>query len=377
MILKNAELFDADFNLIRADLATSGNRIAQIAPDIADDDVVNLSGCILLPGFVDIHIHGCAGHDACDATRDALSAMAAHLVRHGVTAFCPTTMTIAPEALTKAVRTVRGCISEPPEGASILGVNLEGPYISVHKKGAQMAEYVRKPDLDQFMRLYEACGGGIKLVDIAPETEDAHAFIEATSKLCRVSLAHSEADYDEAKAAFDCGVRHATHLFNAMTGLTHRAPGAVGAILDDERVTAELICDGQHIHPAVLRTAFKVLGDRAVVVSDSMRAAGLPDGVSELGGQKVYVKNGTARLADGTLAGSITNLHDELKNLIAYGIPLRQAVRSVTINPAAAVNADAEIGSLCVGKQADIVALDSRFEIKMVICRGVCVVNKL
>ncbi|HEX3017795.1 MAG TPA: amidohydrolase family protein, partial [Caproicibacter sp.] len=206
----------------------------------------------------------------------------------------------------------------------------------------------------------------------------AEDFIRHVSQYCRVSLAHTDADYEQAKASFDWGITHVTHLFNAMNGLNHRAPGAVGAVMDDERVRAEIICDGFHIHPAVLRTVFKELGeDRTVVISDSMRAAGLPDGVSELGGQTVYVKDGRARLADGTIAGSTTNLAQEVKNLISFGVPARQVIKSVTINPAKEIGADMEIGSIKTGKQADLVVMDNSFNIKLVIAKGKVSVNHM
>lgn len=216
------------------------------------------------------------------------------------------------------------------------------------------------------------------MVDIAPECENADDFIANASKLCTVSLAHSEADYDEVKASFQKGITHVTHLFNAMTGCTHRMPGAVGAVFDDGSVQAEIICDGLHIHPAVLRMAFRLLGeDRTIIVSDSMRAADLPDGLSELGGQQVYVKNGQARLSDGTLAGSTTNVYQEIKNLLQFGIPLRQIIKSATINPAVAIGMRDTIGSIEPGKDADLVVLDRAFNIKMVIAKGNIKINGL
>ncbi len=208
-------------------------------------------------------------------------------------------------------------------------------------------------------------------MDVAPECENARTFIPKAAGMCTVSIAHSDADYDTAMESFRLGITHATHLFNAMTGLHHRNPGVVGAVFDHPGIRAELICDGLHVHPAVLRMAFRLLGEeRSIVVSDSMRAAGLPDGESELGGQKVFLKNGAARLADGTIAGSTTNLLDEVRNLVRYGIPLRQAVRSATINPAAEIGMDGEIGSIREGKRADLIALDESLRLRLVVSRG-------
>jgi N-acetylglucosamine-6-phosphate deacetylase len=248
---------------------------------------------------------------------------------------------------------------------------MEGPYISVEKKGAQASEFIKKPDFSEFKKIYDDCGGIVKLVDVAPECQGANDFITKASQLCTVSVAHTDADYDCAKHAFDLGAAHATHLYNAMPNFSHRAPGTVGAVFDDERVAAEIICDGVHIHPAVLRSAFRLLGeDRSIIISDSMRAAGLPDGISELGGQTVSVRNGQARLSDGTIAGSIADIHQEIKNLVKWGIPFRQVIKSATINPARAIHEEERVGSIKAGKYADLVVLDSQLNIRLVFIRG-------
>ncbi|MCI1955985.1 MAG: N-acetylglucosamine-6-phosphate deacetylase [Oscillospiraceae bacterium] len=371
MILKNAKIVNENFDLAASDIAVSGQRIARIAPGLRGDESIDLAGCLIVPGFVDIHIHGCVGADTCDGTRESLAKMAGHLLTEGVTSFCPTTMTVSLPELRKALSAVRDCMEHPPEGASVRGVNMEGPYISPERRGAQKEEYVRTPDWKEFKTLFDDFGGIIKLVDLAPEREGGLEFIDHVSRFCRVSLAHTEADYGQVKEAFARGMTHVTHLFNAMNGLHHRRPGAVGAVFDDRKVKAEIICDGFHIHPAVLRTAFRILGeDRTVVVSDSMRAAGMPDGVSELGGQKVFAKSGEARLENGTIAGSTTNIRQEVKNLIQFGIPLRQAVKSATINPAKEIGAEKEIGSIQTGKLADLVVLDPDWKIVSVVKSG-------
>lgn len=378
MILKNAKIVDDSFRFADADIAVEGDKISEIAPGLTGGEEIDLTGCVLVPGFVDVHIHACVGTDTCDADPDGLAKMCAYLVTKGVTTFCPTTMTVSHEEILNALKTVKYCMDHPPKGAVIAGVNMEGPYISLKNKGAQKGEFVKDPDFKEFKELYDACGGIIKLVDIAPECPGAPEFIRQASKLCKVSIAHTQADYDCAKHAFELGVAHATHLYNAMPGLKHREPGVVGAVFDDPRVRAELICDGFHIHPAVLRVSFDALGkDRAVIVSDSMRSAGEPDGVSELGGQTVYVKNGQARLKDGTIAGSTTNLHQEVKNLVGWGVPFLTAVQAATLNPAREIQEDERIGSIKVGKFADLVALDSDLNIRMVVARGkIAVDNK-
>ncbi|MVB10146.1 N-acetylglucosamine-6-phosphate deacetylase [Caprobacter fermentans] len=371
MLLKNAEVFNQDFDLVQTDLSIHEDRIAEIAPCLSGEETVDLSGCIVAPGFVDIHIHGCAGADTCDGTRGAIETMAKHLITKGVTSFCPTTMTVAMTQIRSALSVVRDCMEHPVEGARVCGVNMEGPYISAHRKGAQDESYVRTPDWREFEELFRDCGGIIKLVDIAPEQENADDFIEHAAKLCTVSMAHTDADYDRAKAAFEQGITHVTHLYNAMTGLNHRTPGAVGAVFDNSDVKAEIICDGVHIHPAVLRLSFRLLGeDRTVIVSDSLRAAGLADGLYDLGGQQVFVKDGRARLADGTIAGSTTNLLDEIRNLVRFGLPLRRIIKSATINPAAAIGMDDRIGSIKTGKSADLVVLNRDFTIRKVMVGG-------
>lgn len=372
MLLKNAEIFDKDFNLIKADIAVENGAVSAIGQGLsASGETLDLEGCVVAPGFVDIHIHGCAGFDTCDSTRQAVSEIAKQLALKGVTSFCPTTMTVASKDIESALLNIKSCMENPPEGAKILGVNMEGPYISVKRKGGQKADFVRSCDFGEFKRYFDLSGGIIKIVDIAPECDGADEFIESASKLCRVSIAHTEADYETARAAFKKGVTQVTHLFNAMPGFSHREPGTVGAVFDDERVMAELICDGFHVHPAALRLAFRVLGeDRAIIVSDSMRAAGLPDGTYDLGGQAVGVKNGQARLADGTIAGSTTNIYEEVRNLVSFGVPLRQVIKAATINPAKAIGEDDKIGSIEVGKAADLIVLDRELNLKLVVIQG-------
>ncbi len=380
MLLKNAVVYNEVFEPIRADVAIEGETIAAIGDVTASGEVFDLTGCTVLPGFIDMHIHGCAGADTGDATPEALEAMSALLVKRGVTSFCPTSMTLSFEELQKIFANVAQH-KDSVSGAYIHGINMEGPYISMAKKGAQNGAYVRNPDKEEFKKLYDGCGGCISVVDIAPECDGAEEFIKEVQPYCPVSTAHTSAGYDEAMKAIEWGVRHTTHLYNAQSGLTHRSPGVVGAVFDAAPrygVRAELICDGFHIHPAALRIAFRQLGeDNSVIVSDSMKAAGHVDGVYDLGGQPVYVKDGKALLEDGTIAASTSNIHEEFKNVVSYGVPFKQAVKSATINPAKAVRVDNKTGSIQVGKLADIVVLDKDLEIKLVIVKGEVKVNNL
>ena len=372
MLLIHANYLDEDFRLVQGDIEIEDGKILRVGKDLPrkeEDLAVDCAGSYtVVPGFVDVHIHGCAGADTCDATREALEAMAAFLLAHGVTSFCPTTMTTSRETIQAALLAAKDMMDHPMEGgARVVGVNMEGPFIAKERKGAQKEEDILPPDFLLFQRFYEESGGIVRLVDVAPEQPGGLDFVEKASQLCTVSIAHTTADYDQAKAAFDKGVTHATHLFNAMSGLHHRKPGVVGAVFDDSRVRGELICDGFHIHPAVLRAAFRLLGDRALIVSDSMRANGMPEGEAfDLGGQMVTVHQGKALLPDGTIAGSVTNLHQEIKNLVSFGVPFEQAVKAATLLPARAIGLDGEIGSIAPGKRADLVVLDENLDIAAV-----------
>ena len=372
MLLIHANYLDEDFRLVQGDIEIEDGKILRVGKDLPrkeEDLAVDCAGSYtVVPGFVDVHIHGCAGADTCDATREALEAMAAFLLAHGVTSFCPTTMTTSRETIQAALLAAKDMMDHPMEGgARVVGVNMEGPFIAKERKGAQKEEDILPPDFPLFQRFYEESGGIVRLVDVAPEQSGGLEFVEKASQLCTVSIAHTTADYDQAKAAFDKGVTHATHLFNAMSGLHHRKPGVVGAVFDDSRVRGELICDGFHIHPAVLRVAFRLLGDRALIVSDSMRANGMPEGEAfDLGGQMVTVHQGKALLPDGTIAGSVTNLHQEIKNLVSFGVPFEQAVKAATLLPARAIGLDGEIGSIAPGKRADLVVLDENLDIAAV-----------
>ena len=371
MFLIHAAYLDGDFRLVQGDIEIQDGKIAQVGKDLPrreSDLAVDCQGYTVVPGFVDVHIHGCGGADACDGTREALETMARFLLERGVTSFCPTTMTTGREVIERALLAAKDMVDHPLEdGARVVGVNMEGPFIAKERKGAQKEEDILPPDFPLFQRFFDLSGGIVRLVDAAPEQPGGYEFVEKASKLCTVSIAHTTAGYDQAKGAFDRGVTHATHLFNAMSGLSHRAPGVVGAVFDDERVRGELICDGFHIHPAVLRAAFQLLGDRALVVSDSMRANGMPEGEPfDLGGQMVTVRDGKATLADGTIAGSVTNLHQEVKNLVSYGVPFAQAVKAATLIPARSIGLEGEIGSIAPGKRADLLVLDKDLEIAAV-----------
>lgn len=369
MILKNCTFYNEVFEKEFGDIKIENGSIAEIG--FFAEDGIDMSGKIILPGFVDIHIHGAGGGDTCDATAESLDKITSTLARRGVTSFCPTTMTLPVDRLCSIVKVIDGYKSR---GAKIAGINLEGPFISMSKKGAQNGEYVAEGTVEAFEKINNASNGRVKLITVAPEAFDSDGFIKSVSERCTVSVGHSSANAVQCQRAFDMGAGHTTHLYNAMTPMTHREAGIVGTALDNKNVTCELICDTEHICPTVLRNTFKILGeDRAVVISDSMRGAGLGIGEFELGGQTAYVKDGykVAKLADGTIAASITNLFTEFKNLLNIGIDFKTALKSCTINPARVIKEDNNIGSIAVGKCADLIVADDELNISEVYIDGI------
>ena len=366
MIIKNATVYGSDFEPVKTDITIENKFIKSVSP--CADDGEDFSDCAVLPGFIDVHIHGCNMADTTDGNSDSVAKMSKWLATKGITSFCPTTMTLPEEFLEKCFKYTADTIGKE-EGAYIHGINMEGPFISHAKKGAQAGEHVIAPNFEMLKKLNNICP--VKLVDVAPEVDGALDFIEKAKDICTVSLAHTAADYAIGKEAISKGAKHATHLYNAMNCLTSREAGMVGAVMDSDDVMAEIICDGVHICPATLRITFRILGEnRTVVISDALMAAGTPDGEYMLGGQKVYKKS-DARLADGTLAGSVTNLFDEFHNLLNYGIPFKQALKSVSINPAKAIGADKTTGSVEEGKYADLLITSKDFkEIKAVFVKG-------
>lgn len=369
MILKNATVYGADFAPRKLDIEVTDGVITRLADALPSaDDVLDCALCTVVPGFVDIHIHGGGGGDMADADAASLQRMSRYLAARGVTSFCPASMTLPHKALLAQFAAVEA-FKGTEEGARVLGVRMEGPFISMKKKGAQCGDFVRAPDVAEFRALHAV--SPVCVADVAPEVDGALTFAEEVSALCTVSAGHTAATFDQTAKALAHGFSHATHLFNAMPPILNRDPGAVTAILDSETATAELICDGFHNHPAIVRTAFRLLGrDRAVVVSDAMRAAGCADGDYVLGGQQVFVRDGKAKLADGTIAASTTNLYAEFRNLLSWGVPFESALRACTINPARVAGKANSVGSIEVGKYADLLVLDGDLRIRHVFIHG-------
>lgn len=366
MIITNAKLFiSGEFR--PGSLTIENGLISHIGSADAPGDI-DAGGALLTPGFIDIHTHGALGEDASDGDGQGLTRMSRHYAACGVTSFLPTTMTLPEDRLSRAMRAVRD-FERPHGGAKAVGVHIEGPFLSFGKRGAQNADFLHKPDYELFLRLNDESGGRIRLVTVAPEEDEGFAFIKKASKHCTVSLGHSSADYDLAMEAFASGASHVTHLFNAMLPFSHRAPGLVGAAMDSG-ASAELICDGVHIHDSVIRAAHKLFGERLVIVSDSLRCAGMPDGEYELGGQPVTLKNGRATLPDGTIAGSASNLLEELKLVVRCGIPLENALTALTAAPARAIGLEGEIGGIFAGARADLLLLGADLSLKQVFIEG-------
>ena len=391
-------------------------------------DSIDLDGALVLPGLIDIHTHGNSGADFSDGDKSGLVSMAQYLLKNGITGFLPTSMTLPKEKLEQAFRSAyEFTLESHPDCANVLGIHMEGPFLSLEHKGAQNAEYLSLPDIESFLLLQASCNNMIKIVDVAPELDGAIPFIQelascpgtdsssanvlastshtddsnstkvlvptahtddygsanvlvsnahadnSSSANVLVSVAHTDAGYEAARIAFEAGARHVTHLFNGMKSFHHRDPGILGAAAENDNVTIELICDGIHVHPSAIRLAFKLFPHRICLISDSLRCCGMPDGEYELGGQNVYLKSGEARLCDGTLAGSVTNLFDCMKKAIEFGIPMDSAIEAATYTPAKCLNLEEKIGQIKAGCDADFIICDSALNILKIYKKGMLI----
>lgn len=381
MIIDNVYVFTPDKAFVKGGIILDGDKIRQVyeekdVPQLSGD-VLDGKGCYAIPGLIDLHFHGCKGDDFCDGDKAAIGRIAEYEASVGVTAIAPATMTLPVEELEQILHTAAEYKKETKDcrKADFLGINMEGPFISPAKKGAQDARNILPCNVEICDRFLKASEGLVKFIGIAPEeSEHAAEFIREVHERVNVSLAHTNADYDTAMEACRAGANHAVHLYNAMPAFTHRAPGVVGAVFDSKDVMAEIICDGIHIHPSVVRATFQMMGaDRMILISDSMRATGMTDGQYTLGGLDVKVVGRLATLvSDGAIAGSATNLMDCMRTVVKkMELPLETAVACATINPARSLGVEEQYGSLEAGKKAHVVLLDQDLELKAVIKDGV------
>lgn len=344
--------------------------------DNIDSTTIDATGLYIAPGFIDIHFHGAMGKDAMDADAESLQEMSDFCAGHGVTSFYPTTWSAAPVDILAAINCVKMC-KDTVTGAQILGVHVEGPYVDMKYRGAQLPTMIRNPDKNEYQSWFDT--GMIKIVTCAPELEGGDEFIkEAVRNDIRISIGHSQATYKQVLAAADNGATQATHIFNGMAGLHHRDPGTVGGILDDGRILAQVICDGVHLHPAIVRFILRAkTSSKIVLITDSIRGAGLPDGDYENKGQRFSVRNGVARTPEGGLSGSTLTLDQALRNFIDFtGITLEEAVSIVTLVPAIEMGISNYKGKIAVGYDADIVLLNHELEVEKTIVKGNVVYSK-
>ena len=360
----------ADGRFVRGGFYVENGRFAHVLEDVPGP-AEDLDGALVIPGLVDIHVHGCAGADFSDGDYAGLVRMARYLARRGVTSFAPASMTLPYDALDKAFHAAARLRREGlADGARLMGIQMEGPFLSREKRGSQNPAYLRLPDWDRFLRLYDAAEGLLRIVDVAPELPGAVEFTRRASEKCRVSVAHTAAGYDQAAAVFDAGATHLTHLFNAMSGIHHRHPGPIGAASERENVTAELICDGIHVHPSAVRMAFRLFPGRICLISDALRCCGMADGSYSLGGQEILLSGGVARLTGGAIAGSAADLYQCMRRAVSFGIPREQAVWAATALPARVIGRESETGAIADGRAADFVICGGELEPEAVYLGG-------
>lgn len=390
MIIKNGLVFTlknrGSFEPLT--IETEGDKIVRVIPAddtkdcteaaLSEKEFIDATDCYVIPGLVDIHFHGAMGADFSDGTTEALKTICKYELQNGITDICPATMTISQPEIEQVISSAvtftqeqqahaataakdLDCFSDPvPSSYSdVIGIHLEGPFLSPEKAGAQNPDFILPPDSLLIEKWLDMSQGLLRLMTVAPELPGALDCIKQFENKINFSMGHTTADYDTALAAIQAGANHITHLYNAMPGLNHRSPGVIGAAADSETCMVELICDGIHVAPAVVRSTFKLFGDdRVLLISDSIRATGMPDGTYSLGGQAVTVRNGKATLKGETIAGSVTNLYACMVNAVKMGVPLPSAIKASTINPCKSIGAEKTLGSIEAGKKAHLLLID-------------------
>lgn len=372
MLIKNCNIIFID-KIEKGSVLIENGKIKEINPTAPyEGETIDAEGLYLSPGFIDVHIHGAAGYDTMDGTSEAINEIAKAIAKHGTTSFTPTTMTVASEDIVQSMKVIKEAKLNGTDGANVLGAHLEGPFISPKAIGAQNPKYVLAPSIENFNKIVGDYEDAVVSITLAPEVDGAKELIKYLSdKSIKVSIGHTKATYEEAMDGINCGCSHATHLFNAMTGFSHREPGVVGAVFDSP-ITTETISDGIHISYPSLRTAYKVKGtDKVLLITDAMMACSMPDGMYSLGGQDVIVKSGAARLKDGTLAGSILTLDTAVKNVYNNSeYDLFEVVKMATYNAAKHCNVEHKKGLIKEGFDADLLLFDKDIDIKHVIING-------
>ncbi|MDP3446472.1 MAG: N-acetylglucosamine-6-phosphate deacetylase [Eubacteriales bacterium] len=373
MVFENAMVLGPDFRFHKGGFSVENGHFSRVLA-VNSGEGIDLGGAYVVPGFIDVHNHGNSGKDFSDGDDAGLRTIARYLAKNGITSFAPASLTLPEEHLRVAYESAARFAEEAPAGCAVLrGIHMEGPFFSDKKKGAQNGAYLQNPDDQMFLRLNAAARGLIKIADVAPELPGAIEYIENVSKICRVSIAHTDANYEQAKAAIQAGASYVTHLYNAMPPFLHRAPGVVGAAAESPSVLAELICDGEHVHESVVRATLAMFGaDRLCLVSDALSCCGMPCGEYMLGGQKIVLDGTVARLADApdTLAGSANNLFGIFRLALSFGIPAEDAVRMASETPARALEVEGEVGSIDNGKRADFLVLNADYSLNRVFLAG-------
>lgn len=401
MIVKNGFVFQEDKTFVKKDLYIENGRIAEDTGNLTDTSVIDVAGLLVLPGLVDVHSHGAVGCDFSDGDEEGIKKILAYEYAHGITTYCPTSMTMEKDKLLRIFKMMGewadcpwldyGGVNHPEQDcfglnhsrldhmkidycelnysglAHVAGIHMEGPFLDVSRKGAHREECLLEADADFFRECNEACGNHIRLVTMAPNIKGAMEFIREFHRETVISLGHTGAGYSVAKEALAAGANHVTHLYNAMAEAGHRDPGLIGAAAEEEGCMAELICDDVHVHESMVRAAFKLFPGRIVLISDSIRATGMEDGTYDLGGQLVTVNGKKATLPDGTIAGSVANLYDCMRTAVSFGIPVGEAIAAATMNPAKSIGIYNEAGSLAPGKRADILLADKDLNLVRVI----------
>ncbi|MBO5334507.1 MAG: N-acetylglucosamine-6-phosphate deacetylase [Clostridia bacterium] len=369
---KNALVYVAGEGLKKCSV-TFDEKIVGIGDNATGEEIVLPEGAIVLPAFIDQHIHGAGGSDGMDATVADYEIIAKTVAAEGTASFLVTTMTQSVENITKAMQAVKEYREGEHDGARVVGIHLEGPFIAAAYKGAQPLEYVAVPDVETFKAYNEASGNAIKIVTLAPEVEGAQELIKYLSENGIVaSIGHTGAKCANIEKAIANGASNVTHTYNAQTALHHREIGTVGSAMLFDELNCELIADTIHVSVPAMKLLIKSKpADKVSLITDAMRAKGMPDGVSELGGQVVYVKNGEARLEDGTLAGSVLRMNRAVQNVVTkVGVPFTQAVDYATINPARMLGIDGETGSITVGKRADFTVINENYDVLYTVSGG-------